>query len=259
MSPAVRPAARAAPALEARAAPLCRPGRRLSARHAAACAVLVVAGFAARQAHAQDGSDIQAEAQTLPRRSVRFASYKDWVVMDAAWRDAVDAVIEKKLLSGLPTVIAARAYLFAEGGSEPVSLSVKTCRVVYDLWDEVFRIELRQEGAARNTVAVNVEGVLRRCAQGQRLPLAAVAGLPAGLRYFAGVLVEVNPVSKEMLERIRRWVTLPRGAGAVSVGDSLFGSFVGLFVTHLPAADRTVRFRTQSFAASELEVIPVPP
>jgi hypothetical protein len=66
------------------------------------------------------------------------------------------------------------------------------------------------------------------------------------------VLVEVNPVSRETLERIKRWVALPKGAGAVGPGDSLFGSFVGLFVTHVPAADRTLSFRTPSFARGEL-------
>jgi hypothetical protein len=50
-----------------------------------------------------------------------------------------------------------------------------------------------------------------------------------------------------MLEQIRRWVSRPPGSGAVSPGDSLFGSFVGLFVARIGKADRTISFRTQTF------------
>ena len=207
---------------------------------------------APRQAHAQGSEPVPEAAQQLPRRKARFATYGDWVAMTVSWRDAVDGRIRRQLVSGLPTVIAMRAYVFPSGGSEPISLSVKTCRVVFDLWDEVFRIDLRQGGQRRDKVAVNVEGVLRRCGEAGGMPVVLLRDVRATERYFVGVLVEVNPVSKETLERIKRWVALPKGAGAVGPGDSLFGSFVGLFVTHVPAADRTLTFRTPSFARGEL-------
>jgi hypothetical protein len=139
-----------------------------------------------------------------------------------------------------------------------MALSVKTCRIVFDLWDEVFHIDLRQGGRRRQTVAVNVEGVMRRCAEARRLPIAPTRQLSSEQPYFVGVLVEVNPVSRQMLERIKRWVALPKGASAVGPGDSLFGSFVGLFVTHVPAADRTLSFRTQPFTPARLPRVPVP-
>ena len=88
--------------------------------------------------------------------------------------------------------------------------------------------------------------------------LKAVDRLKPKASHFVGLLVEVNPLSKATLERIRRWVALPRGAGDVSPGDSLFGSFVGLFVTRVPAADRTVTFRSQNFVPSALPVIKRP-
>ncbi|MCC6554400.1 MAG: hypothetical protein IT372_15590 [Polyangiaceae bacterium] len=56
-----------------------------------------------------------------------------------------------------------------------------------------------------------------------------------------------------MLDRIKRWVTRPAGSTAIGPGDSLFGSFVGLFVTRVESADRRLAFRTQPFFP------PVPP
>ena len=62
------------------------------------------------------------------------------------------------------------------------------------------------------------------------------------------MIVEVNPVSQEMLEQIKRWVTRPNGSNVIGPGDSLFGSFVGLFVARVGDADRKLPFRTQAFA-----------
>lgn len=231
------------------------PRQRLAAGAALGLGVLLGAPAAAR---AQGRPAAPGVAKKLPRRQATFESYRGWVAMTVGWRDAITPTIRNKLLSGLPTVIATRAYVFPAGGPQPSSLSVKTCRIVFDLWDEVFRIDLRQGGRRRQTVAVNVEGVMRRCAEARRLPLTRVRGMPPSQRHFVGVIVEVNPISKQMLERIKRWVALPKGAGAVGPGDSLFGSFVGLFITHVPAADRTLSFRTQTFAPAELPRVPVP-
>ncbi|WP_437756607.1 hypothetical protein [Sorangium sp. So ce1389] len=183
----------------------------------------------------------------LPMRSASLTLDKTIVQLTVSFRDVVDGEISKKLLSGLPTVITMRGYLFHESGGTPVALAAKSCRVVYDLWDEVFRIQLIQAGGQSSTVAVNVEGVLRNCAEARKLPLVERSLVRDGSRYFVAVLVEVNPMSAEMLDRIKRWVTRPPGSTAIGPGDSLFGSFVGLFVTRIGNADRRLAFRTQPF------------
>jgi len=227
-------------------------------RHGVAVSATLLAGLLSTgEARAQSSPNAPSAPRKLPRRAATFESYRGWVTMSVAWRDVINSRIRAKLLSGLPTMIAARAYVFPQGGQQPIALSAKTCRIVFDLWDEVFRIDLRQGGRRRRTVAVNVEGVMRHCSESRRLPIARVASLP-GDRYFVGILVEVNPISRQMLDRIKRWVALPKGAGAVGPGDSLFGSFVGLFVTNVPASDQTLSFRTQRFTPRNLPRVKPP-
>jgi hypothetical protein len=111
----------------------------------------------------------RAPPRTLPQRAAKLEIEGGWLRLSTSWRDAVDGGIRKKLLSGLPTVIVSRAYLFSEKNSRrAVALSVKTCRIVYDLWDEVFRIDIRQSQTVRGTVAVNIGGVLRHCGGARR-------------------------------------------------------------------------------------------
>lgn len=221
--------------------------RRASARLPAA--LLAGVGLAlAAEARAQDQPAPPGSPSALPARAATVGIEGRVVQLSVPFRDVVDAEISKKLLSGLPTVITLRAYLFREGGGDPLALAARSCRIVYDLWDEVFRIQLTQAGGQSSTVAVNVEGVLRNCAEARKLPLVDRGLLRDGARYFVAALVEVNPVSAEMLDRIKRWVTRPAGATAIGPGDSLFGSFVGLFVTRVESADRRLAFRTQAFA-----------
>lgn len=188
------------------------------------------------------------EPRKLPARAATVALDDRVVRITVGYRDVLDVAMRKRLTSGLPTVVVLRGYVLRENGGDPVALVVKTCRVVYDLWDEIFRVELTQTGAlAVNTVAVNVEGVLRNCTELRRAVLMDRALMNDQTRYFMAALVEVNPISAEMLDRIQRWVARPAGSTRLGPGDALFGSFIGLFVARIGDADRQLAFRTEGF------------
>lgn len=210
-------------------------------------ALAIVTTSSPQGARAEDDATPRTPA-ALPARAAQIALEDRLVTLTVGFRDVVDAEISKKLQSGLPTVLTMRGYLFPEAGGDPIALTAKSCRIVYDLWDEVFRIQLTQPGGQTSAVAVNVEGVLRNCGEAKRMPLAARAVMSDTTRYFVAVLVEVNPVSPEMLDRIKKWVTRPAGSAAIGPGDSLFGSFVGLFVAKVGDADKKLAFRTQAFS-----------
>jgi len=196
-------------------------------------------------AHADDEAQV-APAQ-LPQRQANFAWDKTLLRASFSFKDVIDRGLAEKLSSGLPTTILMRAYVLAEGQSDPIALAVRTCRVTYDLWDEVYRIRLSGPGGERDTAAINVEGVLRLCTEARDLPIVDKSLLRANRPHFLGVIVDVNPISPQMLEQIRRWVARPTGSTGIGPGDALFGSFVGLFVRQIGTSDRTLRFRTQTF------------
>lgn len=197
-------------------------------------------------------ADDPPKQEELPRRQANFVWDKNdktnqtLLRASFSYRDVIDKAMVEKLTSGLPTVIAMRAYVLREGEANPVALAVRTCRVVFDLWDEVYRLKISSPGGERDSAALNLEGVLRQCAEVRDLPVADKSLLTAGKPHFLGVIVEVNPVSPQMLTQMRQWVSRPAGSTGIGPGDALFGSFVGLFVRQIGNADRTLRFRTQS-------------
>ncbi|MEZ4263937.1 MAG: hypothetical protein R3B36_32890 [Polyangiaceae bacterium] len=221
---------------------------------AAALAVLALAAWPS-DARAEDPPK---EQQQLPRRQATFTWDKvvdkekktETTLLRAgfSYRDVIDKSMAEKLSSGLPTVIAMRAYLLREGDESPVALAVRSCRVVYDLWDEVYRIKATTTGGERDGAALNLEGVLRQCAEVRDLVVAERSLVLPKKPYFLGVIVEVNPVSPKTLEQMRKWVSRPAGSTGIGPGDALFGSFVGLFVRQIGNADRTLRFRSQALS-----------
>jgi hypothetical protein len=209
--------------------------------------VFLATSLAPPIARAQETDQLATKPASLPQRQANFAWDKTLLRASFSFKDVINKPLGEKLSSGLPTTILMRAYVLEEGQNDPIALAVRTCRVTYDLWDEVYRIKLSGPGGDRDTAAINLEGVLRLCTEARDLPIVDKSLLKSGKAHFLGVIVDVNPISAQMLEQIRRWVSRPTGSTGIGPGDALFGSFVGLFVRQIGTSDNTLRFRTQTF------------
>jgi hypothetical protein len=58
-------------------------------------------------------------------------------------------------------------------------------------------------------------------------------------------VVDVNPVSQEIVDQTRRWMSRPTGSTGIATNDALFGTFAQLFVRQIATTDKTLTFRTQ--------------
>jgi hypothetical protein len=183
----------------------------------------------------------------LSPRQANYAWDRDLLRASFSYRDVLaDPGLTNKLSNGLRMVIAMRAYVYREGQDSPVALTVRSCDVAYDLWEEVYRVHVDDPEGRRDQAVLDVKGVLRLCAEAQNLPVVRRGLLTAGVEYFLGVVVEINPVSQEMLEQMRRWMSRPAGSTGIAPTNALFGSFVQLFVRQVAASDGTLTFRTQA-------------
>jgi hypothetical protein len=181
----------------------------------------------------------------LPPRQANYAWDSDLLRGSFSYRDVLtDPALVKKLSSGLPMVIAMRAYVYREGVDVPVALAPRVCRVVYDLWDEVYRVHVSEPERERDQAAV-LDGVLRLCTEARDLPVVRRGLLEARESYYLAVVVDVNPVSQEIVDQMRRWMSRPTGSTGIATNDALFGTFAQLFVRQIATTDKTLTFRTQ--------------
>jgi hypothetical protein len=212
-----------------------------------AALAIVAASILPMRAHAQAPPTPQQPAHPadLPPRQANFAWDQNLLRASFSYKDVLPDPLLKKMSSGLPMVIVMRAYVYREGDDTPVALAPRVCRVNYDLWDEVYRVHLSEPERERDQAAV-LEGVLRLCTEARDLPVVRRDLLSAGQPYFLGVVVDVNPVSQQMMNQMRAWIARPIGSTGIGQTDALFGGFVQLFVRQIAQSDKTLTFRTQS-------------
>lgn len=199
----------------------------------AVAAVLALAGTA----HAQD--DIGRR-----RVGVRWDAGAPSLAFSAS--DMADRAVREKLRSGLFQTLVMRLYAYREDG-QPVSVAFRQCRVVYDLWEEVYRVQVQENRADRVESFGNLDAVVRRCLVASRITVGRAEDYRdlAGQSIYFAVLVELNPPSPDMVHNLRRWLARPAGGDRVG-GTAFFGSFVSLFVNRRIAdAERQLRFRSQ--------------
>jgi hypothetical protein len=181
------------------------------------------------------------------RRTVAAAASEKGVKVSVSLRDLLASPAAEKLANGLLHTLTVRVALHDESDGRLVAASARSCRVRFDLWDEVYRVQVEAPGDARNLAFLAVDGVARQCAELKDFPLPIRAPLVPGRSYFVSVRADVNPADPEMIEHLRRWVT---GASPTRTGgDALFGSVLGLFVRDFAKSERTLLFRGAPFAA----------
>ena len=161
-------------------------------------------------------------------------------------KDFVDRQVREKLNSGLPQTLLTRVYAYAEGaGTQPLGAQVVSCRVVFDLWEGRYRVQrhttLRDKSVSLGSIGEVVETCLatRELVLGNASTFASVRGK----RVYFATIIELNPLSSDTVQRIRRWLSRP--SGDALRGDAFFGSFVSIFVSRkLGSAEKTLTFRS---------------
>jgi hypothetical protein len=166
--------------------------------------------------------------------------------VDLLYREIVDANLESKLSRGLPTTIVLTAAVYRSGSSKVLATTAQTCKVTWHVWEEAYLVEVLRPGSARQSWTTTTEGVIRRCTEVRHLLAGDAAQIPSGAALILAGKIQVNPVSPELLQKIKRWVTRPSATGTAAPGDALFSTFTGLFLQRVGDAERQQKFSTRA-------------
>lgn len=193
--------------------------------------------------------DSPAPAPNTPREArFEWDTARRWLYVTLAFRDVADAGVLRKLKLGLPTTIVLTGILYAQGSDQPLASTLQNCKITWHVWEEMYRVEVsRPDQQAVRQWSPTLNGVLRRCAQSERLPVAHISQLPDERPLVLRVKVLVNPVSQELLQKIQSWISRPSNTTGASTGSILFSTFTGLFMTQIGEADRVLEFSTRPF------------
>jgi hypothetical protein len=191
-----------------------------------------------------------AAAQTPPSIATRDVLF-EWdseaklLYLTVGFRDVIDPELQAKLSRGLPTTIVLTAAIYRTGGTQPLSTTAHTCKVTWHVWEEAYRVEITRPGGSQVRWTTTVEGVLRRCADVRRLLAGTALQIPVNTPLFCSAKVQINPLSAEVLQKLKLWVLRPSGTGTAAPSDALFSTFTGLFLQRVGEAERELKFNSR--------------
>jgi len=190
-----------------------------------------------------------AQAAAVPNRDVLF----EWdaeakvLYLSTSFRDVIDPELQAKLTRGLPTTIVLTATIYRRlaATTQPLSTTVQTCKVTWHVWEEAYRVEITRPDLSQVRWTTTVEGVLRRCAETRRLLAGTAQQIPTNTPLFCSAKVQVNPLSPEVMQKLKLWVLRPSGTGTAAPSDALFSTFTGLFLQRVGEAERELKFNSR--------------
>jgi hypothetical protein len=194
-----------------------------------------------------------ANAEPLPVRTTGLEVQGTTLLATVGLQDLFTLGARDRLKSGFSTRVLIRILLRQEGAPDPVVVAFQRAEIIYDIWDEKFRVRVtRGTGTDRTVEAATVEQAIAAATTLWKFPFAERAQLEPGRRYFLAIRGDLNPLSQELQAEVRRWLRQSAGAQrrpGSGGGDSFFGSFVTVFVNpQIEDSEHQVRFVSQWFA-----------
>jgi hypothetical protein len=98
------------------------------------------------------------------------------------------------------------------------------------MWEEKFVVRSEGPGGHRDFQLASMDELIRECGALDKLPLAPIMDLPAGMKYRLQVRIVVNPMSEELRKKVREYLSNPDGSSHIGSPRSFFGSFSKIFV-----------------------------
>jgi hypothetical protein len=213
---------------------------RANRRRAALAALLLAAALAA-------GHDAP---RTLPSR---LEAREGRIVTTLDLAAAYPPDLQKQLSNGLTNVIALHVALLPEGGGDPAALYGREVDVLYDVWEETYGVVVKDASSPRGRALVFPTFPKLRAflAEARGIDLGPLSEL-AGGRWVVQTRLELNPISKELLEKTREFIANPAAGARGAPSRSVLGAMASYLLKGAdPGADVHV-FRSPPFTAREV-------
>jgi len=168
-------------------------------------------------------------------------------------RAAFPEELRRTFANGLTNVVALHVTLLAEGGGEPAALAGRVVEARYDVWEESWGVVVRdpQNPRGRRLVIRGWEELRALLADARDLDLGPVAALGDG-RWQLRARIELNPVSRELLERTREYIANPpSGLRGGSPSRSVLGAMAS-YLLHGSDGGEARLFHSRAFTAREV-------
>ena len=119
---------------------------------------------------------------------------------------------EREFGNGLDNVVEIYTSVVPAGGGPPASLHGRIVEILFDVWEETYAVTVKdpEHPAGRRLILRNFAALRAFLSDQQGLDLGPAEALPDAFR--VEVRVEVNPISREQLQRTREYIAAASGS-----------------------------------------------
>ena len=200
-------------------------------RRAAALALVIVFAAAAR-------------ADDISYQHMRFIERGANLTLTTNIPQLFDEAAYQELSSGFQSTVVIDTAVYEGDSGDLVQLQRSVRTAIYDEWDEIYTVQIDQHAPVKVKFQSEALKLLYTI---DGMPIAKLADLPYEQVYYLKLTASLNPVDKETLTEVKRWLSHGTGGG-LDHGGVFFGSFVSVFVNpKIAKADRILRLESQPF------------
>ncbi len=190
-----------------------------------------------------------AAADERPARLVGLHRRDAWLGCSVGLQDLFWPADSEKLRSGFVSTVVIRVELYRDGDRRPLAIADRRSDILYDLWDERFKVRVvDRDGLREHTAATTQEAILLASVL-YRFAVTELGRLSPGVTYRLRFRADLNPLREDLVQEVRRWLVRAPGQGRAGSSDSVFGSVVSVFVNpNVEESDRQITFWSQPFS-----------
>jgi hypothetical protein len=221
-----------------------RSGSSPRARRRLLALVFLSGVLAAPHAAIADDEPAPLDARLFARGGLAHAAFSVTSAFTESFRKRLGGGLTSRVLLELALLDAAGAV---------IASAERGCELRLDVWDDVVHVRVR-EGAELQTLKFPlIDDALKTCGSVEGAPLGDLALLVRPGDYRLEVRVALNPISPELLERTREFMSNPRGARGGRT-RALFGAVARLFRAEAERGGEAFVFRSASLARPTQEL-----
>ncbi len=187
-------------------------------------------------------------ADERPPRLVGLHRKDGWLATSVGLQDLFWPNDSERLKSGFVSRVVIRVELYREGERQPIALADRRSEILYDLWDERFRVNVIERDGPRAYAAATAQQAILAATALHRFAVSDLGRLAPGVTYRLRFRADLNPLSEDLVQEVRRWLVRAPGQGRAGSSDSVFGSVVSIFVNpRVEESERQLTFWSQPF------------
>jgi hypothetical protein len=167
---------------------------------------------------------------------------------------AFPPALEREVGNGLTNVVAIYVTVTPVGARNPVLLYGRVVEILFDVWDEAYVVTVKDPHIPQGAriVLADFAALRRFLAEERDLDLGPTKLLPAG-PFVVEARVEVNPVSKEQLQRTREFIANPAAGSRAQGGSrSVLGAMASFLLREPDPGSDVYLFRSPALGPGEV-------